>query len=299
MDRIASLVSHGKTLGDINRNIYEVAKINQQVSSGLIADSYDDLNGIVERVSANQSKLSRVNNYLQNNTTVETSLNAYDISLDQIQKALETFSTNLALRRSAVTSEQINFQQLAQTALDKLTASLNSTSGGRYIFSGTQSDLKPVPQTPGLGTDGNVNMIYYKGNNEIMTARIADNRQLEYGINANDPAFEAAFKAILTAKEGDASNDPEKLQQAVDLLKTAVSDMAAVRARVSTDMSAVEDMNEEHQSMKIYWKQALSDDTETDIGEASIRLAQHETILQATYQVFALTSQLKLADYLR
>jgi flagellin-like hook-associated protein FlgL len=42
----------------------------------------------------------------------------------------------------------------------------------------------------------------------------------------------------------------------------------------------------------------LADDLDTDVAEASIRLAADQTILQATYQVFALTSKLKLSDYL-
>jgi flagellar hook-associated protein 3 FlgL len=297
-DRISALTTHARTLRDITLTQIDLAKVNHQISSGKRASSYDELSGAVERVSANQSKISRIDNYISNNKAVSTTLSAMDNSLDQIQKALEDFSSNLVLRRGAATSEQMNFPALAQEALDLIAGALNQNVGGRYIFSGTKTDVKPVDDNIYLNETGVPDDSYYNGNSESMTARISDSRTLDFGVTGNDAAFQKAFAAIVTAQTADANNESTEFDQAVNLLNEAISEITNVRAKVNSNIASVEAASSEHASMKIYWKQALADDLDTDVAEASIRLAADQTILQATYQVFALTSKLKLSDYL-
>ncbi len=297
-DRISALVTHARTLRDITLTQIDLAKVNQQVSSGKRVSSYGELNGAVERVSTNQSKISRIDNYIANNKAITTTLNAMNNSLDQIQKSLENFSSNLVLRRGATTSEQMNFSALAEEALDKVAGALNINLGGRYLFSGTKTDVKTVDDNIYLAQDGVPDDSYYNGNSEGMTARISDSRVIEYGVTGNDPAFQKAIAAIKTAQTADANNDQEGFEKASALLNEAISEITNVRAKIATNITSVESASSEHESMKVYWKQSLKEDLDTDVAEASIRLAADQTILQATYQVFALTSKLKLSDYL-
>lgn len=299
VDRIATLTTHARTLADITTTQIDLAKINQQVSSGNKAATYSELNGVVERVSTNQGKVARIDNYVQNNTIVSTNLNTMDTSLDAIQKALQTFQSNLTLRNSATTSQQMNFQGLAQNALDAIKGALNVNVGGRFLFSGTESDKPAISDNLELDDDGNLKSSFYNGNSEITSARISDTRTISYGIPGDSDAFKQAFQAILTAKDEDAKSSGADFTKAIDLLNQAVTSIANMRSGVGNNQGSVDAANADHASMKIYWKQALDGDTNTDVAEASIRLAADQTILQATYQVFALTSNLKLSDYLK
>jgi len=139
---------------------------------------------------------------------------------------------------------------------------------------------------------------YYQGNSEVLKARISDNRNIEYGVRAEEEGFQQAIAAIVTAMNEDTNADPN-FEDATALLEDAISNVADIRARVNADLTTVEGINSEHQAMKIYWKQAVSEDVDTDIAEASIKLSSDQTILQATYQTFALMSGLKLTDFLR
>ena len=297
-DRISALTTQAKTLRNISLAQIDLAKINQQVSSGNAVASYSELNGAVERVSANQGKLARIDNYVTNNKAITTTLNAMDGSMDQIQKALQDFQSSLTLRRSSTTGDQMNFPSLAKEAMDKIAGALNMDVGGRYVFGGTKTDVPPVSGNISLKQSGVPDDSYYNGNNDTMTARISDSRTINYGVKANDPAFQQAFAAIATAQNANSSNDSAQFDKAIDLVNKAVSNMANVRAKIDTGIASVNSEDDMHSTMKIYWKQAVAGDMDTDVADASIKLSADQTVLQATYQIFALTSKLKLSDYL-
>ena len=299
LDRLSTLSEHGRTLRDITLVQYDLAKTNRQISSGKKAVAYDEMNGVVERVSAGNTKISRIDNYVQNNTTVKSNLQSMDKSIEQIQKALSEFSSNLTIRRSASTSEQMNFQGLAQNALDKVVGALNINVAGKYLFSGTKTDIKPVSDNPSLSEIGTPDSNYYNGNGERMVARISDEQSIEYGATADETGFQQAIAAILTAKDADTNNYEADFKKAIDLIAKAQTNLTGTRARVGTSMVNIETANTDHGAMKIYWNQAVAEDVDTDIAEASIKLAADQTVLQATYQMFALTSKLKLSEYLR
>jgi flagellar hook-associated protein 3 FlgL len=298
-DRVATLTSHGQTLRSIAAGQKSLAKVTQQISSGKKASTFNELNGVLERVIGNESKLSRIDNYVQNNKSVVTRLQVMNKSIDQVQKALEEFAGNVTLRQGATSGTQMNFQGLAKDKLDKIKAAMNVNIEGRYIFGGTKTDVKPISNIISLSESGVVDDDYYQGNSEVLSVRVSDENDITYGINADDEAIATAITAILTAMDIDADdNGQTDFSAAVNLINDAKVQLASLRANINTNITSIETTNNEHESLKIYWKEALAGDLDTDIAEASIKLSADQTVLQATYQTFALTSKLKLTDYL-
>lgn len=298
VDRISTLTGHNKTLRNISMVQTDLAKVTQQISSGKKANTFSEINGLVERFSANNSKLNRIDSYISNNKAVNTRLQIMDKSVDEVQKALEEFASTLTLRTGATNSEQMNFQSVVNEQLQRVKDALNVTVEGRYIFSGTKTDIKPVKDYITVTENAVPDSTYYQGNSEVLSARISDNRNIDYGVKADELGFQSAIAALVSAKNLDAQQNSPDFSEVRDLLNDAIEQVANIRAGINADITTIETTNADHETMKIYWKQAVSDDVDTDIAEASIRLTSDQTILQATYQTFALVSQLKLSDFL-
>jgi flagellin-like hook-associated protein FlgL len=103
---------------------------------------------------------------------------------------------------------------------------------------------------------------------------------------------------IRTALSGAADTDYDTVKRGQDLVKKSVKSLAALAAKTNLDITTVDSVNNQHSQLKIFWRQSLAEDIETDVTEATTELQLNSTILQASYQAFAKISQLKLTDYL-
>ncbi|PIR31739.1 MAG: hypothetical protein COV36_07190 [Alphaproteobacteria bacterium CG11_big_fil_rev_8_21_14_0_20_44_7] len=121
---------------------------------------------------------------------------------------------------------------------------------------------------------------------------------MQYGVTGDNIAFQNLISGIKTAISGDAANNTQTLQQAFQMVTDAVDGLATVRAEVNSNMASLNSVNEQHQNLRLYWKEAISIETDTDIAEASILVAANQTLLQASFQTFASLSRLRLTDYL-
>lgn len=299
INRVATSSMHQQNLKDISLDQQNLAKLNKQISSGLKASNYAELNGAVERVSGYESKLSAIKTHLSNNNSIEARLNVMDQSVTQLQDIAEDFASLIAMRRNPATANGLNFQAQAKALMASAAQTLNISVEGRYLFSGSKTDTPPIATpVPSNTTVGVSDANYYRGNSDVLNARVSDSLEIPYGITGNDQAFQDLFSAINTALQGDAGNSDAILQKAVDQINAAVDGLASVRAGIGSQISNLQDVNEQHEQLQVYWKQAVSNDTSTDIAEASIQLATDQTVLQATFQAFANLSRLRLTDFL-
>jgi len=194
----------------------------------------------------------------------------------------------------------MNLQAIAAAALNNIEDQMNVSVEGRYLFSGSKTSTPPITDltsiaitTPGVAEDN-----YYNGNSVKISARVSDAFEMQYGVTGDNIAFQNLISGIKTAISGDAANNTQTLQQAFQMVTDAVDGLATVRAEVNSNMASLNSVNEQHQNLRLYWKEAISIETDTDIAEASILVAANQTLLQASFQTFASLSRLRLTDYL-
>lgn len=300
VDRVSTASLHQQNLKDMGRVQLSLATLNRQISSGLKADTFDQMAGIVERVSSYETKLSNIDVYLSNSNSIKARLNTMDQSVSEVQDVATQFASLLALRRNPAASSGLNFVQQASSLLDTVVQSLNVSVEGRYLFGGSKTDTQPIPKPlPSLQESGVPDDKYYNGNNDILTARVSDTHEIPYGVKANDPGFQKLIASIQTAIEADKTGKGDEVfAKAVDLINEAVEELAQTRAGIGANSTNLSSIKDQHDRMKLYWKEAVTDETSTDIAEASIQLTVDQTVLQATFQAFASLSKLKLTDYL-
>jgi flagellar hook-associated protein 3 FlgL len=301
LTRISTYAQQQLTLRDVTNTESRLTDLQNQISSGFKSSNYEGLAGQVEPLAAVDHKLSKTQNYLENNSVALTALHTTDNALSQLIQSANELKNEVLLRRNDSFGNAPEFQDEVQGAWKQITAQLNSTSGGRYVFSGSATNTQAVDDSnfPLLAAVGIPDDGYYTGSKQDITLRAQDNFDLKYNIRADDPAIQKIFAGIAMAALGGTTGDDTTLKQAYDLLADGIQDVTSLQAENNTNIVTVNNINDQHNAQNLYWKGVKEDMVNTDIVSASTQVATNQGILQASFQIFARITSLRLSDYLR
>lgn len=300
VSRVSTAGIHQTTIADALRVQSRLANTQNQLSSGLKSSNFEGLSGSVETFVQMEAKMKKTAVYIDTNTLVLSRLKTSEVALDQIIDIGDDFKNLLIIRNNAASGNNVEFAVSARALLESLGAQLNTTQEGRYIFSGTKTDTPPVVSPiPGSASTGLPDDGYYQGNDQDLTARVQENYDVPYGVRANDPAFQKLIAAMNLGLTGDSSGSSEILTQATTLITEALENVIAVRAKVQQNTVNINDVNERHTQLNLYWKGFTESIAKTDITAASIEVAMDQAVLQASFQAFSTITSLKLTDYIR
>ncbi len=150
----------------MQRNLQNLNKIQQQVSSmkNFSKPSDDPLN--VERSMQMQTSLNATDQYYSNITSALSSMQTTDTTMGQLGTVLTSVRSDLVKAGAPgyTQDERDKVNDEVRQYVSQFAQILNTNLGGEYIFGGTQGLSKPV--TTVTDTDGNVSIEYAdaKGN---------------------------------------------------------------------------------------------------------------------------------------
>jgi flagellar hook-associated protein 3 FlgL len=298
VNRVSTLALFNSTRRDMGNVMSTLAELQKQISSGIKADSFKGLNGQVEQFTLLEAKMRRIEQLQQNNQITTARLRTADQSLEQSINIADDMEDLIVLRRSA-TGQTMNFKQQMDSQIAALTGELNTSFEGRYIFGGTNTAnapmVDPLPQPDNIGVPDTA---YYKGSSENFSYRVDERIEIEFPVRADDPAFQKIIAGYHLALEADAANSHEKLGEALELMQQGQADLVAARTRVNNEIINTEQTDTRLNQMRIYLKGVTEQVAKTDTVAAATEIANHEAVLQATFQVYARLSQLRLSDFL-
>jgi len=120
----------------------QIAKAETEVSTGQLADPAESLGSQLGLDETLQAQSANLGNIQSSNAIVQSSLSASQEALTQIASDAQTFENAIVTAQSSGDVSTLPAQ--AQSLLSSLTSSLNTTSGGAYVFGGTNSTVKPI-----------------------------------------------------------------------------------------------------------------------------------------------------------
>jgi len=246
--------------------------------------------------------MGRNQTYVDSSNIAEDRLTIADNVLGQVIDVATDIKNLIALRRNSAVGDSLAYQTQLDGKWKALVAVLNTTSEGRYIFSGTRTDTPPInaDSFPQLLKDGVPDAGYYQGSSDDITIRVDDNVKLTYNVRANDPAFQKIFAGLAMAQKfGGAAGENEDLKKAFDFMEAGVEGIISLRATVNSNKVTVMNNKDRIESLNLYWKGLKESISNTDIVSVSTEVAVNQGILQAAFQAFARISSLKLSDFLR
>lgn len=217
-------------------------------------------------------------------------------SVDEIVNAVIDFKANLTLENSG--SSNINdLAGAANTALDLIRGALNARDGSTYLFGGSKTNEQPVNDLTGQSNyiNGQATANYYNGDDFISAVDVSKSLRVDYGVTAANPAFKGAIAAINLAKSSESSGN---LQQAGQLLDSAIDSLIALRAKMGNDSKIFQTTLETQKSAQTTFEQKFAEINEPDIVQLTLETGQAQTALTALFQNFARISSLSLKDYL-
>ncbi len=160
---------------------------------------------------------------------------------------------------------------------------------------------------------------YYKGDELTYNHRASKSRSLEQDLNAIDPAFEKAFRAMfivmqgVTGTEGGIDNNMSRNQDALYLMDSSLGKNPSATAPYGTEQSGsleyvqrslifqrlvLERTSDNNQTMIGYLSEAEERVENVDQTEAISRLLNYTNSMEASYQAFARVRQLSLSNFL-
>lgn len=161
---------------------------------------------------------------------------------------------------------------------------------------------------------------YYNGDDVEFTHRLDKTRSFEYDLNAIDPAFEKAIRAMfLVAQgkfgtEGGLDQNFDRVRDSKYLLESSLrgeiegtppfgtellGNMEDVRLNVGSRQVLINQINKRHDRFVFFLQSQISEAEDVDTLDAISRLLADSRTLEASYQALARIRKLSLTDFLR
>jgi len=178
---------------------------------------------------------------------------------------------------------------------------LNTKIGDNYLFSGSTYDTAPVDITDVAYTPtaapGTPDTDYYQGNGVIDSVRASSSLQVDYGVTADNPAFEMALRALAIFIADPTT--PATITSAYALNKQAIGASANITGTLIAKSGIIQRQLDLHGATTEYLTAVISTVREVDLAAATVRASQIETQLQASFGTLSKLLTLRLTDFLR
>ncbi len=262
-------------------------------------------------------------------TGVLLSAKALEGRITQFQKTGELVSSRIELQNVQLQSLSDSAGALRQSVLDAVSLNkgvgfmakisqlfetsvgiLNSKIDGKYIYSGTRSDVPPVNiskigELVAIPAAANV----FDNNTLKQSARLDESLIIEYGVVASEIATDL-FDAIKRIADYDANPATGPFQSDLTPAQAAflqgemvnlialTDQLTAVVAENGSKFEQVQTTTQRHVSTEIYVTGFISDIEDVDIAEAITRLNEDQTATEATMRMLSTLNRLTLLDFL-
>lgn len=279
----------------IQGNLFEKqAKIGADSKADTFAELGRDIN-VVEGFKFSSERSAK---YISSIEDVSRRLDTAYRSVDQIISVAIDFKATLSLESSSTNAPVTNLTAAANSSLDKIEGSLNAKDGTSFIFAGSNTNATAVDdlKTNSNVIGGQISASYYNGDDLVLSAEVSATMAVEYGVNANHPAFQKLIGAINMAKSQEAGEG--RYEQAGQYLDEAISELISLRADMGNNTKVLEEMKDYHIKAKETFDQKLSDVNSPDIVQLTIETSQLQASLQAAFLTFTRISSLALSNYL-
>jgi flagellar hook-associated protein 3 FlgL len=296
--RLGTFAKHNRTQDYIRKVNLTAYDLQTQISSGKKAQVYSTIAPDAARLVNTESIKDRTKQYVSNIVQVGNKLDTMEVQLRSMLDNAIQMKTTLV---QAVHNRNGDFMALGQQAdqlIDQTANLLNTSNGDVYLFGGTRTTTLPVDvhdfnAAPNASTidDG-----YYKGDQTSLFTKIDKDFTLNYGVRADDPAFEEYFRALRLVKNNPGNVD--NLRDAMVLVDKAIDGINRHVSTVGAQGEQLERSRKRHEDNLAVLEQIIGSIEDTDVIEATSLLSNQETILQASYAAVARLNRISLADYI-
>ncbi|MGO8916856.1 MAG: flagellin [Stellaceae bacterium] len=311
MTRVATAAENNLTLYYMQLNQSAVSNLNAEISTGSTAQTYSQIAPQSAQLENFRTEASQQQGFINTINTVSTGMQTMALSLQQILTQAQNFESTLA--NSAYSTAQPTIQTQAAGLLVQVAGYLNTQSGTGYLFGGTDTatppvDLSNLPQgasatlTTSVGGPPSSNG-YYAGGANIPPVQIDTQVSVNYGITANNPAFEQIIRVLnFVAQSGAFSptspTDQANVTLAGQMLGNATQSLTGMSGNLALQQAQLNTAQTVHQSTLNIAQNGISNIVSVNQATAITQLQNLETQIEASYSATSQIQKLSLVNYM-
>lgn len=304
MERVATYSHQNQLVQYMMRTQSKVAAAQIEAATGLKSTDYKGIADDSGRLVNLESQYRRSERYVDEgevvNGRIQTMYDAVGGMSDLIGRLQ---SLTASLQGSAATAAE-GVQEEISGLMQEFADLMNTQLEGRYLFAGAKTQTQPVTldsatYVPITSVPSSADTSYYEGDDGVAYFQASDEVVIEYGITANDPAFEQALRAfnILSNMTVDPL-DTDALSEADDLASAAADGIAVVQSKLGVASGTLERTIDRHLDLQLVLETQVDDLRSIDLAEASARLSTLEASLEATMSLMNILQKNNLSDLL-
>lgn len=307
--RVSNLASNKLVQATILRTQDRILDRQLQISTLQKSQDYAGIADETNRLVTMEASRRKVEQYITEGSNVKLRMDTMLNSIDSLKKTLGDVEGMIRdVLDDGALDAGVDKDEFSAVKISEIEDFLNVKVAGRFLFSGSLSETKPVEtgdMTAPLVYDGSYNTtaepsFYYQGDETKLKARLNEGLEVQYGVTADEPAFEKLIRAVRILRSTDLTdaNIKQKMQEAANLCTEAKSGMEAIELNVGTKMEQLGRTEGTLKTSKAFMDGVVSDLESANTTTAVAELTQDQTMLEASYNVLVRLSQLTLTKYL-
>jgi len=276
---------------------------NEQIqeSSGVTSEDFAGYGASTQSVLNLQVSVTRAQTYIDAATQADNKVQVMYSAVGSVAKLITNLRTQLSAATTGSSTDTASLISSAQGMLSEMASILNTQYDGEYVFSGASTSTAPVDLTSfasGTGSLSTADASYYKGDDQIASVRVADDQTVNYGVTADNSAFEQVMR-VLKYIANSSSLSSSDITTALDMASSALDATSIVQSKLSDASSQIEDASSRQTDYKNYTSTLASDLTGVDVAAVTAQLATYQSQLEASYSAISKIQSMSLASYLK
>ena len=299
--RVATFALSDQMIAAALRTQSIMANEQIQESSGVTSEDFAGYGSDTQTVINLQVSVTRAQTYIDAATQADSKVQVMYSAVGSVTKLISNLQSQLSAATSGSSTGTTSLISSAQEMLQEMGSILNTQYDGEYVFSGASTSTAPVDLTSfnsGTGSLSTADTSYYEGDNQIAAVRVADDQSVDYGVTADNSAFEQVMR-VLKYIANATSLSSSDITTAVNMASTALDATSIVQSKLSDADSHIKDASSRQTDYKNYTSTLASDLTGVDVAAVTAQLATYQSQLEASYSAISKIQSMSLASYLK
>lgn len=338
MTTLSTLGQNRLIRAEMSKLQLDINRIQQQITSGKKTDRYGDLAALAPLDISLRNKGEQLTGFKNNIQTLKARTDIIDNTLTVVRSQVLDMR-NIALANKMFDTGRADITMRAQAAVKDVMQKLQANVDGRFLFAGVATDtppmadssallaaaqaavdaalLAPVPDVPTAVRNAVSGVLatpasFYVGGARHAGPEIDEGVVADYSITGDDPAFETALHSLLMLATLPAPQDDPVTPPAINRadwdavaneagtkLTDALTGIETLQLSNGRVQQLLEQTEQAHEATLTIIQTQINDIEQVDLIDASARITQLRTQLEASFAVTAELRGLTLVDYLR
>jgi flagellar hook-associated protein 3 FlgL len=315
--RIPTLAQHQLITSAALRTQRQVSDFQLQVTTGKKSQSFSGIAKDTGRLLTLKSEVSNAQQFLQNIVVVEKRLDLMEFSLEQLDDLARQTRTDLINALNGSNANRSELDKIMQARLNQVVDLLNTRDDSRFLFAGGKVTTKPVDLNNGVYTtpspppfDTTADTGYYDGDSVVQSARLDEDFVINYGIKADESAFEKIIRTLdtiaqMTFSDPITATEQQVIRDSITTLSQAIDDNGSSKtvtdliSDVGLDRVQLGAIRDKHTTFNEFLLTSIADIENVDTAEALANLNFQQTQLEVSFAAIARAQTVSLNDFLR